>query len=631
MKYIITVALLFLFLSVQSQEKKKMDHPNKGKILDEFTALHIPESSIWMGVDQNIESYRYVENRLLIYNFWSPLSLVHENTLSQLEALKRDIPEIEIIDFLHPDDLDLFTPDEAYELWKVRVSQRPLVIGVNDKIANMSLNRDVGNIMLTIDRAGFTYLDLNSNLEVVRGVAKVWAEEHKKSKSAKLSFPTYPINKTLHSEFFNFPQSITADELDLTLYVCDTGNNRIVGIESSGMLLDVIGDGTVGYRDGHTTQSKFNKPQGIVFDSNERVLYVADTYNHVIRKVDLASYQVSTYLGTGEEAVILDKEIRLKEKALAFPQSLELKNGFLYISMINQSQVYKVELATGAGIRIAGTSSSMSQDGRIEEASLSHPNSMCFKDEKLYLLERITPKVRCLDKKSIKTIYQAEPEDSIQLNFPGSIHSIGNSIYILDSFNHSVRKLSDEGLSHVTGSVKGFKDGSLKEALFNAPIDLCTMSGNIYVLDALNSAIRIVNPKAESVSTLKLEGTVDVYKQLSINKLEIRETVAYAMKGQNLVALKIELPDGEAMGDSGIEIENQTGSIGEVISTDSPNGIILIAVDVKDFSETTYLSLKFESTLIEVPNHKKLYTLKSLIKYEESSDKSKLGNSLLQL
>ena len=183
----------------------------------------------------------------------------------------------------------------------------------------------------------------------------------------------------------------------------------------------------------------------------------------------------------------------------------------------------------------------------------------------------------------------------------------------------------------MTGSVKGFKDGSLKEALFNAPIDLCTMSGNIYVLDALNSAIRIVNPKSESVSTLKLEGIVDFYKQLSVNKLEYRETVAYAMKGQNLVALKIELPDGEAMGDSEIEIENQTGSIGEVISTDSANGIILIAVDVEDFSEITYLSLKFESTLIEVPNHKKLYTLKSLIKYEESSDKSKLGNSLLQL
>tara|TARA_B100000809_G_C15133824_1_gene529673 strand:- start:1483 stop:3378 length:1896 start_codon:yes stop_codon:yes gene_type:complete len=631
MKYIITVALLFLFLSVQSQEKKKKYSPNRDEILDQFSEVYIPESAIWMGVDQNIESYRYVKNRLLIYNFWSPLSLVHENTLSELEALKKDIPEIEIIDFLHPDDLGFFTPEEAYEIWRSRVSQRPLVIGVNEKIAKMNLDRDIGNIMLSIDRTGVNVLDLSSNLGLIRGVAKVWAEEYKKTKSTKVSFLTYPLNKTLHSEFFNFPQSITADELDLALYVCDTGNNRIIGLESNGMLLDVIGDGTAGYRDGHIAQAKFNKPHGIVFDSNERVLYVADTYNHVIRKVDFSNYQVSTFLGTGEAAVILDKEIRLKEKALAFPLSLELKNGFLYVSMVNQSQIYKVELATGAGVRIAGTSSSVSQDGEIEEASLAHPNSMCFKDEKLYLLERKIPRVRCLDKKSIKTIYQEELEDSIQLSFPGSIHSIGNSIYILDSFNHSVRKLTDEGLSHVTGSVKGFKDGSLKEARFNAPIDLCTLNGNIYVLDALNSAIRIVNPKSESVSTLKLEGIVDLYGPLSINKLESKETVAYAMKGQNLVALKIELPEGEAIGDSGIEIENQTGSIGEVISTDAVNGIILIAVDVEDFSETTYLSLKFESTLIEVPNHKKLYTVKSLIKYEESSDRSKLGNALLKL
>ncbi len=480
MKYIITVALLFLFLSVQSQEKKKKYSPNRDEILDQFSEVYIPESAIWMGVDQNIESYRYVKNRLLIYNFWSPLSLVHENTLSELEALKKDIPEIEIIDFLHPDDLGFFTPEEAYEIWRSRVSQRPLVIGVNEKIAKMNLDRDIGNIMLSIDRTGVNVLDLSSNLGLIRGVAKVWAEEYKKTKSTKVSFLTYPLNKTLHSEFFNFPQSITADELDLALYVSDTGNNRIIGLESNGMLLDVIGDGTAGYRDGHIAQAKFNKPHGIVFDSNERVLYVADTYNHVIRKVDFSNYQVSTFLGTGEAAVILDKEIRLKEKALAFPQSLELKNGFLYVSMVNQSQIYKVELATGAGVRIAGTSSSVSQDGKIEEASLAHPNSMCFKDEKLYLLERKIPRVRCLDKKSIKTIYQEELEDSIQLSFPGSIHSIGNSIYILDSFNHSVRKLTDEGLSHVTGSVKGFKDGSLKEARFNAPIDLCMASPAVF-------------------------------------------------------------------------------------------------------------------------------------------------------
>ena len=61
------------------------------------------------------------------------------------------------------------------------------------------------------------------------------------------------------------------------------------------------------------------------------------------------------------------------------------------------------------------------------------------------------------------------------------------------------------------------------------------------------------------------------------------------MKGQNLVALKIELPKGEFMRSSEIEIENQIGSIGEVISTDLENGVILIAVNIEDFGEVTYL------------------------------------------
>ena len=631
MKNIITIFLLFFFISSQCQEKKKMYDPNSDKIMDQFTVVHIPESAIWMGASQNIESYRYVKGRLLIYNFWSPLSLVHDKTLSKLETLKRKIPEVEIIDFLHPDDLELFSPEEAYDLWKSKVSQRPLVIGVNKKIAKMALDRNVENILLSIDRTGISILDLNIDLDLLAETAKAWAEDYRENKSSKLSFPTYPINTTLCSNFFNFPQAITADKLGSVLYVSDTGNNRVVALEDNGLVSNIIGDGTAGYRDGHITQARFNKPQGVVFDSKERVLYVADTYNHVIRKINLSNLQVTTFLGTGEEAVILGNEIRLKEKPLAFPQSLELKNGFLYVTMINQSQIYKIDILTGAGSRIAGISSSLSLDGKLSEASLAHPNSICFKDEKLFFLERETPRVKYLDKKNIKTIYQAEPEDSIQLKYPGSIHSIGRSMYILDSFNHSVRKLTDEGLFHVSGSVKGFKDGNLKEALFNAPVDLCTLKGNIYVLDALNSAIRIVNPKAESVSTLQLQGSADFYTRLSINKIEIKESLAYVMKGQNLVALKIEVPKGEFIRSSEIEIENQTGSIGEVISTDLENGVILIAVNIEDFWEVTYLSLKFETSLEEVPNHKKLYTVKSLIKYEESNDKSKLGNAILQL
>src|SRR2546423_15711210 len=68
----------------------------------------------------------------------------------------------------------------------------------------------------------------------------------------------------------------------------------------SGKIRQVIGTGEAGRTDGPFPQAQFNRPQGVTLVGD--MLYVADTENHLVRRVHLATQQVETIAGTGEQA-----------------------------------------------------------------------------------------------------------------------------------------------------------------------------------------------------------------------------------------------------------------------------------------------------------------------------------------
>lgn len=70
----------------------------------------------------------------------------------------------------------------------------------------------------------------------------------------------------------------------------------LVFLDSNGTLLKVVGGKKLGFKDGNLENAEFNNPQGLVF-LNKNVLYVADTENHAIRKIDLLNNNVETVAG----------------------------------------------------------------------------------------------------------------------------------------------------------------------------------------------------------------------------------------------------------------------------------------------------------------------------------------------
>lgn len=95
---------------------------------------------------------------------------------------------------------------------------------------------------------------------------------------------------------FNTPSALAVGP-DGSLFVADTGNNRIRKITPEGQVSTVAGDGTAGYVDGPAAKAQFNGPIGLAVSEGGDI-YVADTYNDVIRMITTEG-QVTTIAGAG--------------------------------------------------------------------------------------------------------------------------------------------------------------------------------------------------------------------------------------------------------------------------------------------------------------------------------------------
>jgi sugar lactone lactonase YvrE len=139
---------------------------------------------------------------------------------------------------------------------------------------------------------------------------------------------------------FAYPAGLAVDSSG-NLFVADTGNHRIRKIDPTGRVTTLAGSGRPGYADGTGTTAQFHFPLGVTVDEDGNV-YVADRSNRRIRKID-ANGTVSTLAGSGIAGVVDGPGATAQFKSPA--GILVDKTGSIYVSDLRSPDVRKIDRA----------------------------------------------------------------------------------------------------------------------------------------------------------------------------------------------------------------------------------------------------------------------------------------------
>lgn len=257
----------------------------------------------------------------------------------------------------------------------------------------------------------------------------------------------------------SFPGKVLATRN--SLYIADSGRNRVLETYHDGKIRRVFGSGTAGMLDGAETAAMFDNPQGMVIVGD--FLYIADTGNHALRRIHLKSGEVMTLAGTGKQGrYVADRFRDPMDAQLNSPWDLSYCEGNLYIAMAGQHQVWRMNLNHLAIERYAGSGREDVVDGALEHACFAQPSGLTAHEGHLYSVDAEASAVRDIEinRGVVSTLVGKGlfdfgdrsgigREARLQHPLGVTIDSERNALWVADSFNSKIKRI-DLGTNEVS-------------------------------------------------------------------------------------------------------------------------------------------------------------------------------------
>ncbi|HEX8459489.1 MAG TPA: thioredoxin-like domain-containing protein [Pyrinomonadaceae bacterium] len=340
-----------------------------------------------------------------------------------------------------------------------------------------------------------------------------------------------------------FPGKILADATTDRLYVADSNHNRIVVAKLDGTVIETIGTGDAGATDGRVERATFRRPQGLALDAG--ALYIADTENHTVRRVDLKARTVETIAGTGAQEYGFDAEAARKgarSTALNSPWDLQLVGRTLYIAMAGPHQIWQLDLTRGQVSVFAGSGREARLDGSLDASAFAQPSGLASDGRTLYVADSESNIIRAVALFSspapdgaqnvstaqanaartntsiaqVRTLAGGDlfefgdadgAGDEARLQHPLGVASADGAVYVADTYNHKIKRLdpATRVVKTFAGTGKpGQADGA--QSSFYEPGGLSVAGHKLYVADTNNHAVRTIDLTSGQTSTLPLRG-----------------------------------------------------------------------------------------------------------------------------
>ncbi|QDT11072.1 hypothetical protein [Planctomycetes bacterium K23_9] len=243
---------------------------------------------------------------------------------------------------------------------------------------------------------------------------------------------------------FNWPHEVRVDD-DGNLFIADTRNHVIRRVDGqSNIVTTIAGNGAPGFAgEGDSgTKVQFDQPHSVVLDHDGGLL-VADTKNHRLRRIDLQTGIVKTIAGNGQKKLPTDGSIA-SDSPLYGPRSLAVDAKSIWIALREGNSIWRLDREKGTLHHVAGTGKKgyTGDGGDPREATFSGPKGIAAEpDGNLLVVDTENHAIRRIDfaaNKIVTVMGGTAAAETTTLKRPHGIAVFVNGFMVGDSEKHRV-------------------------------------------------------------------------------------------------------------------------------------------------------------------------------------------------
>ena len=502
---------------------KSSSNPLKGLAMSQQERVRIraPEltgGSGWLNTDRPL-SLAALKGKVVLLDFWTYGCINCMHIIPDLKRLEAKYPNELVVIGVHSAKFKNEKETENIRRIILRYELEHPVYNDSEFSVWQSYGVRAWPTQVLIDPAGYAIgaVSGEGNYEVIdEAIAKTVADFRKRGELNEQPLKLVLERAKVGDLPLAFPGKVLADAHNDRLFIADSNHNRIVITKLDGTLVETIGTGERAAVDGPFEKATFYRPQGMALDDD--TLYIADTENHLIRKVDLKARTVETIAGTGRQSTEYFKEGPGRSVGLNSPWDLQLAGRTLYIAMAGPHQIWKLDLDKDQVSTFAGSGREARIDGELLKSGFAQPSGITTDGKSLYVADSESNIIRQIDlaKGQVDTLVGGDlfefgdvdaTGDDVRLQHPLGVISVGDKVLIADTYNHKIKELDPQKQKVTTlfGTGKpGQADGT--SASFYEPGGLSVANGKLYVADTNNHAIRVIDLKTRETRTLRING-----------------------------------------------------------------------------------------------------------------------------
>ncbi|MEH2310541.1 MAG: thioredoxin-like domain-containing protein [Nostoc sp.] len=486
-------------------------------------APELPQNYSWLNTDKPL-SIKQLKGRVVILDFWTYCCINCLHILPNLKYLEQKYKDSLTIIGVHSAKFDNEKETENIRQAILRYDiEHAVVVDRGFKIWQEYAVRAWPTLII-IDPEGYVIGQISGegNRATLDELIQKLIQQHQDKGTINFKEISLTLEKQRQPLItpLAFPGKVLATQAGL--FIADSGHHRLIMSSFDGEILHLLGIGKSGLTDGSFSEAQFFAPQGMAFDVENQILYVTDTDNHALRRVDLKRQVVETIAGTGEQS----RNIRPHggaglETALNSPWDLVKVGHTLFIAMAGPHQIWKMDLETSIIKTYAGTGAEACIDGSLAESAFAQPSGISTDGQELYIADSEVSSIRSIgivEPYQVRTVCGSGSlfgfgdvdgyGEDVRLQHCLGVEYVQNYLWVADTYNHKIKLVSPSGnCQTVLGDgTNGLQDGKGKNSHFFEPSGLSAIASFLYIADTNNHAIRRVDLNTLEVTTLQFPG-----------------------------------------------------------------------------------------------------------------------------